>query len=241
MPVPRAVLLILALLAAGVAVTPAYADHREEGFDWDAAALEAEALDGVTEDDDDPILLEDPDNPAFEGDEGDQGFQIPPWWEEFNDKPRPRPRPDLPVDDTVAAARRRGLVLRPDGTVRAWKRVPVTVRRVIAAANRIAHTPYRYGGGHGSFSDTAYDCSGSVSYALHGAGLLSTALVSGQLASWGSRGRGKWITIYANDGHVFMVVGGLRYDTSGRTGYETRWQPMDRSTSGFAVRHPTGL
>jgi len=116
-----------------------------------------------------------------------------------------------------------------------------TVARVIAAANRIATTPYKYGGGHGQWNDSGYDCSGSVSYALHGGGLLSQALDSGQFMSWGAPGRGRHITIYANPGHAYMVINGRRYDTTGRSETGTRWQPQGRSSAGYTVRHPPGL
>jgi Putative peptidoglycan binding domain len=118
---------------------------------------------------------------------------------------------------------------------------PLLVRRVIAAGNRIAHMPYRYGGGHASFNDTGYDCSGSVSYALHGAGLLSSPLDSSQFMSYGAPGRGRWITIYANPGHVYMVVNGVRFDTSGASRTGSRWQRTWRSPAGYTVRHPRGL
>ena len=131
--------------------------------------------------------------------------------------------------------------LHANGKVWVSPKVPRVVRRVIAAANRIAKRPYRYGGGHGSFFDRAYDCSGSVSYALHGAGLLDSTLVSGSLARWGAKGKGKWITIYANNGHVYMVIAGMRFDTSARARTGTRWDPWMRPARGFAVRHPPGL
>jgi cell wall-associated NlpC family hydrolase len=123
---------------------------------------------------------------------------------------------------------------------------PPVVRRVIAAANRIDGTPYVWGGGHASFVSRGYDCSGAVSYALHGAGLLDYTMVSGQLAHWGDPGPGRWITIYANAEHVFMVVAGLRFDTrsdpEGVTG--PRWKmaaPEASILPRFAVRHPAGL
>jgi cell wall-associated NlpC family hydrolase len=120
--------------------------------------------------------------------------------------------------------------------------VPAAVARVIAGGNAIARFPYIWGGGHGSFVDTGYDCSGSVSYALAAAGLLDRPLVSGELARYGEPGPGRWITIYANAGHVFMYVAGLRFDTSGRDGpFGSRWQAAPRSLDGFAVRHPPGL
>jgi hypothetical protein len=118
---------------------------------------------------------------------------------------------------------------------------PEAVKQVIAAANKIAHKPYRYGGGHGRWEDSGYDCSGSVSYALHGADLLDSSMPSGSFTSWGEAGKGKWITIYANGGHMYMTVAGLRFDTSGRSRSGSRWQKDDRSSSGFTVRHPEGL
>ena len=118
---------------------------------------------------------------------------------------------------------------------------PGTIRRVIAAGDQIAGLPYKYGGGHRSFDDTGYDCSGSVSYALHGAGLLSAPLTSGQFMSWGSAGKGRHITIYASPGHVYMVVDGRRFDTSGATAAGSRWQTTMRSSAGYTVRHPPGL
>jgi peptidoglycan hydrolase-like protein with peptidoglycan-binding domain len=114
------------------------------------------------------------------------------------------------------------------------------VARAIAAANRIATLPYRYGGGHGSFNDSGYDCSGSVSYVLHGAGLLSAPLDSTGLESYGAPGPGRHITIYANSGHAFMTIDGRRFDT-GYGGEGNRWASGSRPTAGFVVRHPPGL
>ena len=119
--------------------------------------------------------------------------------------------------------------------------VPGAVARAIAAANRIAGRPYRFGGGHRSFSDSGYDCSGSVSYVLHGAGRLGSPLDSSALMSYGAPGRGRWITVYANPGHAYMVIRGRRYDTTGRSQTGSRWQPADRSSAGYVVRHPPGL
>ena len=119
--------------------------------------------------------------------------------------------------------------------------IPVAVLRAVAAANRIAGFPYRFGGGHRSFHDSAYDCSGSVSYVLHAAGRLARPLDSGELMSWGSPGRGRWITVYANAGHTFMMIQGRRYDTTGRWDTGSRWQRVDRSSAGYVARHPAGL
>jgi cell wall-associated NlpC family hydrolase len=134
-----------------------------------------------------------------------------------------------------------------NGTIPIPTDVPPVVQRVIAGANAIADFPYVYGGGHLSFQDNAYDCSGSVSYALAAGGLLQRPETSGELESWGVPGPGKWITVYANAGHVYMYVnvgGGvwMRYDTVGRSGpYASRWQPEARSNEGFVARHWPGL
>ncbi|MEA2124646.1 MAG: hypothetical protein QOI80_1428 [Solirubrobacteraceae bacterium] len=114
------------------------------------------------------------------------------------------------------------------------------VAKVIAAANQIATTPYVYGGGHGGASG-GYDCSGSVSYALAAAGLVSGPLTSGAFMSWGLPGPGAHITVYANAGHAYMVVDGRRFDTSALSGGGTRWTSAMRSSAGFVARHPPGL
>lgn len=120
---------------------------------------------------------------------------------------------------------------------------PPAVRRVIAAANQIRHRPYVWGGGHAGFFSRGYDCSGAVSYALHGGGLLDVTMVSGQLAGWGEAGPGKWITVYANRQHVFMVVAGLRFDTRGDPPGVSgpRWHRAWVTPSGFVARHPLAL
>jgi hypothetical protein len=118
---------------------------------------------------------------------------------------------------------------------------PESVKRAIAYANRITTKPYRYGGGHASFSDSGYDCSGAVSYALRGARLLSRPMDSGELMSWGHRGRGRWITVYAHGGHAYVVIAGLRFDTSGRGEEGPRWRREARSTAGYTARHAAGL
>jgi hypothetical protein len=133
-----------------------------------------------------------------------------------------------------------------NGTISAPPGIPAVVARVIAGANAITDFPYVFGGGHASFVDNAYDCSGSVSYALAAGGLLSTPETSGTLESWGAPGPGKWITVYANAGHTYMYVnlgsGWMRYDTSGRSGvFASRWQPAIRSNEGFVARHWPGL
>jgi len=116
---------------------------------------------------------------------------------------------------------------------------PQAVKDAIAAANAIATTPYIWGGGHGSFESSGYDCSGAVSYALHGGGMLESPLDSTGLSTWGEPGPGRWITVYANAGHAWMVIAGIAFDTSGGAG--PRWHdPWANSPEGFIARHPAG-
>jgi cell wall-associated NlpC family hydrolase len=131
--------------------------------------------------------------------------------------------------------------LNDDGTATAPSDAPQEVVDIIEAGNKIFDMPYKYGGGHGNWKDSGYDCSGSVSFALHGAGLLKQALDSTSFESWGASGPGTWVTIYANAGHAYMVVAGLRFDTSGATDRDSRWTDEMRSPSGYTVRHPPGL
>jgi cell wall-associated NlpC family hydrolase len=126
------------------------------------------------------------------------------------------------------------------GVAHAPAGAPDAVKRAIRAANSLRRKPYVWGGGHASFRARGYDCSGSVSYVLHAAGLLDWPEVSGALARWGVKGEGKWITVYANRGHAFMVIAGLRFDTSGAGPSGPRWRPEPRWTRGFHVRHPAG-
>jgi hypothetical protein len=118
---------------------------------------------------------------------------------------------------------------------------PARVKAVIRAGNRIAKKPYKYGGGHGVLEDSGYDCSGSVSYALRGGRLMSGALASGGFTTWGRPGRGRWITVRANGGHAYMVVAGLRFDTSASKRTGTRWSRQMRSPRGYVATHPPGL
>jgi peptidoglycan hydrolase-like protein with peptidoglycan-binding domain len=118
---------------------------------------------------------------------------------------------------------------------------PEEVKQAIAAANEITDKPYKYGGGHGDFEDSGYDCSGAVSYALHGAGLLDEPLDSSGLARWGESGEGQWITVYGKSSHAYIVIAGARFDTSGEGEEGPRWRHEKGSTSGYAVRHPEGL
>ncbi len=135
--------------------------------------------------------------------------------------------------------------LLPNGQAAAPADAPVEVQQAIWAANRIIGMPYHYGGGHQRFEDSGYDCSGTVSYALHGGGLLRSPLDSGSFMSWGKSGRGAWITIFTNPGHAYTVIAGIRLDTSAADdpngGSGPRWRPLRHSNAGFKVRHPSGL
>jgi len=142
---------------------------------------------------------------------------------------------------------REGIALGPragigsDGVAAAPSNAPSVVIQVIQAGNQIARTPYLWGGGHGAWADRGYDCSGSVSFALAGARLLDRPLDSTGFERWGEQGPGRWITVYANGGHAFMVVAGLRFDTGALRGGGSRWQRAPRSTAGFVARHPSGV
>jgi peptidoglycan hydrolase CwlO-like protein len=134
-----------------------------------------------------------------------------------------------------------GIQIDTGGMVQPPPGAPAAVAQVIAAGNAIATLPYVYGGGHASFHADAYDCSGSVSYALAAAGLVSAPMTSGAFESWGDPGPGKWITVWANAGHVFMYVAGWRFDTVALAEGGTRWSQSATGTGGFVERHPPGL
>jgi hypothetical protein len=150
---------------------------------------------------------------------------------------RSGPDDSTPLSTTSGATAR----LLADGTAQAPASAPEAVKRVIAAGNQIAKLPYRYGGGHALLNDTGYDCSGSVSFALRGGGLFEGAAPSSGFYSYGESGPGRWITVYANGGHMYMVVAGLRFDTSGARQTGSRWQTQPRPATGYIVRHPSGL
>jgi septal ring factor EnvC (AmiA/AmiB activator) len=134
-----------------------------------------------------------------------------------------------------------GIAVNTGGMVQPPAGAPEAVRQIIAAGNAIATLPYIWGGGHGSFHASGYDCSGSVSYALAAAGLLSSPMVSGDFESYGDPGPGRWVTIYANAGHVWMEVAGWRFDTVALAEGGTRWSQGGGEFAGFVVRHPPGL
>jgi hypothetical protein len=136
--------------------------------------------------------------------------------------------------------------LQSNGTALPPANAPRPVRKAIAAANKIHTRPYIWGGGHRSFKSRGYDCSGAVSYVLHAAGILSSPMASGSLMRWGSPGLGSWITVYANGGHAWMTVAGLRFDTSSageslNQGSGPRWRANMRSGSGYTARFYPGL
>jgi hypothetical protein len=143
---------------------------------------------------------------------------------------------------TVPSAAPQRATLSSDGHAVAPASAPSRVKAVIAAANRIVGKPYKYGGGHAQWEDSGYDCSGSVSYALHGGNFLSSPLTSTGFESWGRSGAGTWITTYGNYGHAFMVVAGLRFDTGwNNAGRGPRWSDVMRPADGYVVRHPRGF
>jgi cell wall-associated NlpC family hydrolase len=148
--------------------------------------------------------------------------------------------PTTPVVDGFVAQ------ILPDGTAAAPSMAPAEVQQAIWAANRIVGRPYVYGGGHNrTFRSRGYDCSGTVSFALHGGGLLAQPLDSSSFMRWGDPGQGGWITIWTNPGHAFMTIAGIRLDTSSagdpHGGKGPRWRPVARVTQGFHARHPVGL
>lgn len=143
------------------------------------------------------------------------------------------PAPQLAAGDKAKLSSS-GLAIAPEGA-------PDAVKQIIAAGNKIATKPYLWGGGHGRWEDSGYDCSGSVSYALRGANLMKSPLASYGFFGWGESGKGRWVTIYTNSGHMYMVVAGLRFDTSGRGETGSRWQTASRDPGPFTVRHPAGL
>jgi cell wall-associated NlpC family hydrolase len=146
-------------------------------------------------------------------------------------------KPDLLVPGTLARY--------VDGLAAAPMSVPEPVQQIIWTANQIIGLPYIYGGGHASFTSPGYDCSGTVSFALHGAALLTTPMDSSEFMVWGSHGPGRYVTVFANGGHAYMTVAGLRLDTSAADDPSNqqgpRWRPLRPANEGFTVRHPLGF
>jgi cell wall-associated NlpC family hydrolase len=163
----------------------------------------------------------------------------------------PAASPDQPAAGDVAGGAAYGSVpflLHPtvpgdvglikEGVAYAPANAPLPVQQAIWAANTLRGKPYIYGGGHQSFRARGYDCSGTVSYALHAAGLLDSPLDSSSFMHWGKRGKGAWITVYTNPGHAWAIIAGMRLDTSGPGESGPRWRTETRSARGFRVRHP---
>ena len=162
--------------------------------------------------------------------------------------PPPPPPPDpstVPLGQPKPIVPGVQAVLLPDGTAAAPADAPPQVQNAIWAANTIQTLPYKYGGGHKSFiSRRGYDCSGTVSFALNAAGLLKRPLDSSSFMRWGAKGPGEWFTVYTNPGHAYVVIAGLRLDTSSAGaggGKGPRWRAKGRPSAGYKLRHPRGF
>jgi cell wall-associated NlpC family hydrolase len=159
--------------------------------------------------------------------------------------PPPPPVPVMPVIAPTKMVPGKVAMLRTDGKAAIPRGAPKRVQALIATANRIVGKPYKWGGGHARIADSGYDCSGTVSYALLGTGMLAAPMVSGSFSHWQTAGAGRWLTVYANAGHVYLEAAGLRLDTSPagdpRGGDGPRWRPLIGARRGFHVRHPAGL
>ncbi len=158
----------------------------------------------------------------------------------FTPGPPPVSTPQHPVIQGFVAKVIHGLAYAPSDA-------PIAVQRAIWAGDQIRHKPYLYAGGHAVWNDVGYDCSGSVSYVLHAAGQIQTSMDSSQMMSWGEQGAGQWITVYANPGHAFVEIAGIRFDTSSEEdphpapGTGPHWRALMTSTVGYDVRHPLGF
>ena len=238
----------LALLVFVLAAAPATADHQHGGWDDPAAWGDEESWDPSAGDAEEDLPAEEPQAaPAEDGlAELPADLELPaePWTPPVSAVPAPS-APSIPVPKGKIIPGKRAYVRR-DGKAAIPRGAPKRVRVAIAAANRIIGTPYVWGGGHARLIDRGYDCSGAVGFSLIHAALQRAPMVSGQYASgWGRRGAGRWITVYANRGHVYMEIAGLRLDTSpvgdpgGRRG--TRWRPAIGRRGGFTAKHPAGL
>jgi hypothetical protein len=187
--------------------------------------------------------------PSALADAGGSGYPGPMVGGTAPGQPVPQPQPAPPAPQAAPAPPAGTATIAADGRAIPPAGAPRVVRRVFVAANRLIRKRYRWGGGHRSFAhlDRGYDCSGAVSYALYGGRLLLSPLDSTGLARFGERGPGSWISVYANRGHAYMVVAGLRFDTGAHDGATVprgtgpRWSATPRSGRGFKVRHPSGL
>jgi hypothetical protein len=155
----------------------------------------------------------------------------------------PASAPSTPVHPTVQGSVAKII----KGIAYAPSYAPIQIKRIIWAGDKIRRKPYVYGGGHGVWNDAGYDCSGSVSYVLHAAGLIKTSMDSSEFEAWGLKGAGQWITVYTNPGHAFLQVAGIRLDTSAEgdphpaSGSGPRWRPLMTRTPGFQPRHPASF
>jgi hypothetical protein len=248
-PMPHRLLLPLLAAALLLPAGAAQAHHRPAVPWW--ALEQDEVVLPETDAGLDPWAEEDeeappPPVPAFPapGDTGPDAGQDGEGWAPAG-PPRPQP-PALPPLVTGKLVPGKVARMRTDGRAAIPRGAPRAVRRLIAAYNQIIGRPYKWGGGHGRLVDRGYDCSGTVSYGLIRTGVLHASMVSGSFARWGSAGAGRWVTIYANKGHVYLEVAGLRLDTSAvgdayRGGKGVRWRSVIGRRPGFSVRHPTGF
>lgn len=194
----------------------------------------------------DPWEIDDPDCPVDEGDEDPVEPVEPPIDDEpVDEEPSWEEEPIEPPIMWPAPPKGAYAKLHPNGRIAiAPKSAPKPVKAMIRAANSITKKPYKWGGGHRRWVDKGYDCSGAVSFVLRAGGYLTYPLNSGGFAKWGAKGAGNWVRIYAHKNHVFMVIAGLRFDTSAmgaRGGKGPRWRDTVRPTKGFKLRHPVGL
>lgn len=230
-----AILLLPVVAAPAAASTPPRAPVASTADYEDQPAYEDEEPVPADEEQDDVAQDPDAQEPL-----GPQIPSVP-----FEHDPQTPQIPTFPPLVTTGTVPGREARLRTDGRAAIPRGAPLRVRAIIAAANKIIGRRYKWGGGHARLVDSGYDCSGTVSFALIRAGELGAPLVSGSFARWGRRGRGSYVTIYANSGHVYMEVAGLRLDTSavgdpsGRSG--VRWRPAIGRRDRFAVRHVPGL
>lgn len=199
--------------------------------------------------------------PANDGSEACAEEELENWWDESECDPveeeddyytspgdtppeewAPPAEPEEPTDMWPAPPRGAVAKLRANGrTAVAPKSAPPAVKKMIRAANALTRKPYKWGGGHSAWKSRGYDCSGATSYVLRAGRLLNLPMVSGQLAKWGKQGKGRWVQVYAHKNHVFMVIAGLRFDTSGVGERGPRWRIEERGIKGFKLRHPAGL
>jgi hypothetical protein len=234
-----AALLALSLVLAAPAAAPDWDPYQDDDQGW----VDEEPTWDEQDPAEAPPQPEPSPSPSPQPQPQQPGFDLPgtddgnDWWGEPE-------APEIPLVTTPTVAGKVAM-LRTNGKAAIPRGAPKRVRAVIAAANQIAGKPYKWGGGHAKLVDRGYDCSGTVSYALIKSGFLGGPMVSGSFAKWGAAGDGKWISVYANKGHVYMEVAGLRLDTSaaGDRGGEdgVRWRPLTGRRRGFKARHPAGL